>query len=319
MKRSHETLQEKIFIKKQKKQVSNPIDEEDGISNCMVRIPVSLYVSLAPMYMNNPLQGIMKQHLNPMVMKYNSTVGGVVLGYENLKICDMDPTNDETSDEKLIKLTPDTPFGFTWCEVDLYAWQPHVGDIMEGYIFIQSASHIGLLLHDAFNASIKKNNIPEDWTFISNDEEYIAETSRTDDGDKNENNNGNEGNNNNGIQGNSYVNRSLGYWVDANGSRIDGKLKFTVRNVHTTGRVVSVEGTLYTYDGGATNQNTRSQVENLPVVSNKKIVFDEEVEEENKVSHKELDLSAVREDDGSKIVYDQNSSDSSDDDSDDSD
>ncbi|CCC70303.1 hypothetical protein NCAS_0E02330 [Naumovozyma castellii] len=313
MKRTSEGSQEAIFLKKHKKQIVNPIDD-DGVSNCIVRVPVSLYASLAPMYLQNPVQGIMKQHLNPMVMKYNSIVGGVVLGYENLKIVDSDPSNDENSSEKLVKLTPDTPFGFTWCDVELYVWQPQVGDVLEGYIFIQSASHIGLLIHDAFNASIKKNNIPTDWTFIENEAEYIDED--TESGDSRTDGSNEETNNRSETK--SFVNRSLGYWVDANGSRIDGKLKFKVRNVFTTGRVVSVEGTLQEHAPASSNQ-VRSQAENLPVVSNKKIVFDEEVEEENKESHKELELSDVKEDNGSAIVYEQNSSDSSDENSSDSD
>lgn len=290
VKRSAESIQISKFIKKHKKQIVNPV--EDGVSNCIVRIPITFYVSLAPIYLQNPKQGIMKQHLNPMVMKYNAKVGGVVLGYENLNIVDADPTSDEESkSEKLIKLTPDTPFGFTWCKADLFVWQPQVGDILEGYIFIQSASHIGLLIHDSFNASIKKNNIPVDWTFVQNQDEELNEDSR----DENEND-----------SSSNHRSASMGHWVDANGEQIDGKIKFTVRNVYTTGRVVSVEGTLL--EEGT--DGSRSQVEQLPVVSNKKIVFDEEVEVENKESHKDLELSEVKEDNGSEIVYEKDSSDS---------
>lgn len=195
-------------IKKHKKQVTNPIDEKDGTSNCIVRVPIALYVSLAPMYLENPLQGIMKQHLNPLVMKYNNKVGGVVLGYEGLKILDADPLNEENLSAKLIKITPDTPFGFTWCHVNLYVWQPQVGDVLEGYIFIQSASHIGLLIHDAFNASIKKNNIPADWTFVHNEVEEDADVVNMDENDGSHNNE--EGKDNNG------GNNSLGKFSFAN-------------------------------------------------------------------------------------------------------
>lgn len=304
VKRSAEEITVARFIKKHKKHVKNPV--EDGVSNCITRIPISLYVSLAPLYLQNPEQGIMKQHLNPMVMKYNNKVNGIVLGYDNLEIVDADPLAEENkSTTKLVKITPDTPYGFTWCTVELFVWQPQVGDVLEGYVFIQSASHIGLLIHDAFNASIKKNNIPSDWTFIRNEEQVTEDTTTQDDG-----------NTENGPKVNKP--HSMGYWVDANGEQIDGKLQFTVRNIFTTGRVVSVEGTLLE-DTFMENNAHRSQVDNLPVVSNKKIVFDEEVESENKESHKELELPEVKENDGSEIVYEQNTSssdDSSDSDSD---
>ncbi|EJS41526.1 rpa43p [Saccharomyces arboricola H-6] len=323
VKRSNDSREATRFIKKHKKQVTNPIDEKSGTSNCIVRVPIALYVSLAPMYLENPLQGIMKQHLNPLVMRYNNKVGGVVLGYQGLKILDANPLSKEDVSEKLIKVTPDTPFGFTWCHVDLYVWQPQVGDVLEGYIFIQSASHIGLLIHDAFNASIKKNNIPTDWTFVHNEVEEDADVVDTDENDGSRNNEDNKENysGNNSLGKFSFTNRSLGHWVDSNGEPIDGKLRFSVRNVHTTGRVVSVDGTLIndTDEEGNGYNSSRSQAESLPIVSNKKIVFDDEVSTENKESHKELELPEVKEDNGSEIVYEENTSESDDDESSDSD
>lgn len=293
-KRSLADVQAARFIKKHKKTTKNPVI--DGISNCVIRVPVSLYVSLAPVFAESPLQGIMKQHLNPMVMKYNSKVNGVVLGYKNLTIMDACPLEDKSEDEgKLIKLTADTPFGFTWCQVVLYVWQPQIGDVLEGWIFIQSASHIGLLIHDTFNASIKKNHIPADWTFV-HEEEEVDEASNSESRDEEDGKNEEEEA--------QFPRRSLDHWVDADGERVDGKLKFVVRNVYTTGRVVSVEGSLI-LDGNEAKE--RSQAENLPVVSNKKIVFDDEVSAENRESHKELELPQVKEDNGEEIIYEENS------------
>ncbi|CDO95310.1 unnamed protein product [Kluyveromyces dobzhanskii CBS 2104] len=281
MKRSPEETRALRLIKRFKKSNKNPVDQEDGCSKCIVKIPVSMYVSLAPIYQQLPKEGIMRQHLNGMVMKYNADVGGVILGYENVSILGEQANED---DEKLMKLTADTPFAFTWCNVDIIVWQPQVGDIIEGWIFIQSASHIGLLIHDAFNASIKKNSIPYDWTFIHNEESTENEQDSTDD----------------------KKFQSLGHWVDGNGQQLGGKLKFKVKSVYTTGRMVSLEGTLL--DDSA--RPSHSEVENLPVVSNKKIVFDDEVSKENTDSHKELELSVVREDNGDEIVYEKDSSES---------
>ncbi|GAV53689.1 hypothetical protein ZYGR_0AK01910 [Zygosaccharomyces rouxii] len=280
-KRSYESVQAVRFVKEHKRQVKNPINEEDGTSNCIIRVAQSLYVSLAPIYQQHPEQGIMKQHLNPMVMKYNSQVNGMVLGYDNLRILDADPLNDEDAPNKMVKLTADTPFGFTWCDVNLYVWQPQVGDIIEGWIFIQSASHIGLLIHDAFNASIKKNNIPMDWTFVDEEDDNSREQSQDD----------------------TQRFRSLGHWVDQDGGRIDGKLKFKVKSVYTSGRVVSVEGTLLDQP----DEGDGSQAQNLSVVSNKKVTFDDEVSTGNRESHKDLDLPKMKEDNGEEVVYERDS------------
>ncbi|SCU82154.1 LAFA_0C09406g1_1 [Lachancea sp. 'fantastica'] len=295
-KRSLNQQRNVAFVKRHKKALKNPLDESTGTSKCIVRVPVSMYVSLAPTYMGEPNKGIKRQHLNPMIMKYSSDVGGVVLGYQNLDIKDASPNSDDdeadnegSSGHKLVKVTPDTPFGFAWCSVDLFVWQPQVGNVIEGWIFIQSPSHIGLLIHDAFNASIKKTTIPPEWTFIHNEDI----------------NGSGEG----ASEGDAEQPRSLGHWVDENGQQLDGKLRFTVRNVYTTGKVVSLEGSLLQDESMGEN---RSQAENLPVVSNKKIIFDDEVSTENRESHKDLELSKrVTEDNGEEIVYESNSSSSS--------
>lgn len=300
LKRSAEEIKKIKFIKRHKSQVKNPLDPKDGVSNCILKVPVALYVSLAPMYLKEPTNGIMKQHLDPMIMKYNSKVGGVVLGYDNLEIIDADPLNPSDAEEKLIKITPDTPFGYTWCHTDLYIWKPQVGDILEGHIFIQSASHIGILIHDAFNASIKKNNIPNDWSFIHNEDEEQEEQQ---DDENNKNN---------------YNNRSIGHWVNANGETIDGKIKFRVRSVYTTGRVISVDGTLLDDPSIWGQGQSRSPAEKLPVVSNKKIIFDDEVSAENKETHQELEIPEPNENKEGEILYEENSSESSSDDSSDS-
>ncbi|SCU96283.1 LAMI_0F05996g1_1 [Lachancea mirantina] len=290
VKRSAEAIRNETFIKKHQKEIKNPLDPKTGVSNCIVAVPVSMYLSLAPIYSQKPLEGIAKQHLNPMMMKYNNNVDGVVLGFEKVRIEDASPSELEGGAQKLVKVTPDTPFAFLWCSAKLYVWRPQVGDVVEGWIFIQSPSHIGLLIHDAFNASIRTNNMPTEWTFISNEEE-------------NETTSDSE----------TAKNRSMGHWVDENGQHVNGKLRFTVRNIYKSGRVVSVEGTLLT-DG---TSQARTPAENLPVVSNKKIIFDDEVSTENRESHKDLSLSKrVTEDNGEEIMYEKNSSDTSSSDSD---
>lgn len=303
IKRSSENIKLNKFIKKYKPSNKNPIDDKTGLSNCIIRSKFSLYVSIAPLYANDPIQGIIKQHLNPMLMKYNSITDGVILGYDNLKIINSS-VNDDTEEEeiKLVKITNDTPFAFNWVTVDFYIWQPRVGDIIEGNVFIQSTSHIGLLIHDAFNANIKKNFIPEDWTFIDNEEELSSETTTTE-----EDNNSNK-----------FMSNSPGYWLDSNSKRIDdGKLQFKIKHIYTTGRVISIEGTLFINDNEINIELT--DAEKLPVVSNKKIVFDDEVSIENTQSHKELNLPEVKEDNGEEVVYEQNTSEDSDESSSDSD
>ncbi|GMM41319.1 DNA-directed RNA polymerase I subunit [Hanseniaspora uvarum] len=106
-------------------------------------ITTKLYVSLAPMYINNPEEGIINQHLNHKIMKYDNNVNAIIIGFKNIKI-----------QEDLLKLNFESPFIFLYCTVDFIVWNPKRNDTIKGYPFIQSESHIGFLIHDLFNCYI---------------------------------------------------------------------------------------------------------------------------------------------------------------------
>lgn len=199
---------------------SSNIVNSQGLSECFQKLTTSLYVSLAPCHNSNPINGIKEQHLDPLIMTYFSKAKGVVLAYSNIRLNDDNKSEDTSGNAITIaKVEGSSPFTFFWITVDLLIWRPQLGDILEGHIYMQTPSHIGILVHDTFNASIKKMNIPNDWSFIpSQKDEYSEENS------------------------NNF--KSFGYWVDENEMKIEGKLKFTIKAIHTAGKVVSVEGTL---------------------------------------------------------------------------
>lgn len=275
----------------------NPVNK-DGLSECFRKIKTSLYLSLAPIYTNKPLEGIKAQHLDSMIMKHFAPANGVVIGYDNIKLSE-EHQDQGDSNNIVAKLNPHSPFAFFWINVDLLVWCPSVGDVVEGLIYMQSPSHIGLLINDTFNASIKKNFIPENWTFIPNQADEIQ--------DEGENNENSEERNNKKFQ-------SLGQWVDENEISIDGKIKFTIRRIHTSGRVVSVEGSLI---------KPGSELEALPVTpgQNKKIVFQDSaletlVPEEVREEVPTYDNANSSGDDDNEVVAQKSSSEESDSDSD---
>lgn len=200
---------------------TNSVDSS-GISECFHKITTEMYVSLAPIHLNDPVNGIKAQHLDPLVMQYFPKARGVVLSYSNIKLDNDNITTDTDGNPILIaKIEGSSPITFLWITLDLLVWRPQVGDSVEGYIYMQTASHLGLLIHDTFNASIKKYNIPADWQFIPSqeDEELATESEDT-------------------------KFKSFGYWVDENENKVEGKLQFTIKSIHSAGRVVSLEGTL---------------------------------------------------------------------------
>lgn len=213
---------EDVSIRKRKQSIipksSNAVGD-DGLSQCFQKVTTQMYVSLAPKHLHNPINGLKAQHLDPMIMTYFPKARGVVLAYSNITLSDDNITTD--SDNNVItiaKIEGSSPFTFLWITVDLLIWRPLAGDVLEGYIYMQTASHLGLLIHDTFNASIKKYNIPNDWRFVPNQEDELNDDSTNF--------------------------KSFGYWVDENDTKVEGKLRFTIKSMQTSGKVVSAEGTL---------------------------------------------------------------------------
>ncbi|GMM36338.1 DNA-directed RNA polymerase I subunit [Saccharomycopsis crataegensis] len=244
-----------ISAKKVKIIPTNEIDEETNLSKCFHTVTAKLYISLAPMFFNDPIKGVKQQHLDPLLMSYFSEARGIILSYSNIKFLKDNYSDDGASLLGTIKF--DTPFAFMWISVNFLVWRPMVGDIIKGYSYMQSPSHIGLLIHDTFNANIKKYYIPNNWEFVPNADDENQETEGEEE------------------SGNNL--RSLGYWVDENGVKVDGELQFTIRAIHSAGKFVSVEGTLI--KPGQEEDFGISSEEKPHQVSTHKKFFDEDVED----------------------------------------
>ena len=191
-------------------------------------------------------------------MTYFPKAKGVVIAYSNLKLSPENKTTD-TDDNPIYVSTVSnsSPFTYLWVTVDLLIWQPNAGDIIEGYSYMQTASHIGLLVHDTFNATIKKLNIPAEWRFVPSQVDEYAESEQD-----------------------TGKFKSFGYWVDENDVKIEGKIKFTVKSVHASGRVVSLAGTLIKpgseKDAQPVIRERRSSNSGVNASSGKHKKFDEE-------------------------------------------
>lgn len=211
-KRTTESTATGVSSKKVKmNNLENKVDEETGFSRCFHLVKSRMYLSLAPCHMNAPLEGIKSQHLNQLVMQYNRDLDGIIVGYRGVELI----TEEFDEDTILAKVSEENPFTFIWVNVEFIVWAPKVGDVLEGYCIMQSRGHIGLLINDVFNATIRKRNIPSNWEFVPNQQDESETEGPT-----------------------------LGHWVDDSSLPIDGKLKFTVRSIQAAGKSISVEGTL---------------------------------------------------------------------------
>ncbi|ODV63418.1 DNA-directed RNA polymerase I subunit RPA43 ASCRUDRAFT_30048 [Ascoidea rubescens DSM 1968] len=226
----NETTGKSAFFLKKKKVCSPLVRSKNkigsnGLSQCFKNVTTRLYLSIAPCYVNDPINAIKVQHLDPLIMTFYNPLGGVILSYSNLRVSNsmFDEFAIITKIPKkkicLAKIQFDTPFAFLWVSVDFLIWKPEINDKIQGWCYMQTPSHIGLLIHDIFNATIKRNSIPSNWQFISN---QIDEIDPNDDS----------------------TTHSLGHWLDSEGNKIDAKLDFFVKSIHSAGRAISIEGLL---------------------------------------------------------------------------
>lgn len=244
-----------------------------SVSKCFYVVRAKLYVNIAPIYVNNASKGVRKLHLDPLLMNYSHIFRGVVVSHSSIEF-----------DERQAKVMYDSPYSYAWVTADFLIWRPQEGEYIEGYINMQSPSHIGLLIHDTFNASIKKDFLPADWTFVPNQEDETG-GQQEDEGEQQDDSaapsvpSGSESRSS--PSDNSPV--SMGFWVDGQGKRVDGMLRFTIRRIHVSTRMVSVQGALAEPNGGnfevmtedaSTSSSSSSKKAAPPKSKGKHITFD---------------------------------------------
>ena len=96
-------------------QSTNPKDG-NGLSECFKTVSTSLYVSLAPVHLQNPINGIKQQHLDPLIMTYFTKAKGIVVAYSNIKFLENNYDNEDSA-YSLAKIEGSSPFtfcGFQW-------------------------------------------------------------------------------------------------------------------------------------------------------------------------------------------------------------
>ncbi|KAL7949343.1 hypothetical protein V8C42DRAFT_310638 [Trichoderma barbatum] len=200
---------------------------------------VSLYEPIYPIGWSQPVTNSEYQHLQHLKNKYVPSLRGVLMNYKNVALgenpgrkgaaaSDDDPTTLKSVNEFAVG------FGWITAEVDLFV--PSRGAWMEGSINLQTEGHIGVVCFGQFNASIEARRLPSAWKWVSNEDpeahgmEETASVITADD---------------HGVVRQIH---STGFWVDADGKKVKGKIRFRIRNfdVGVSGETsyLSLEGTM---------------------------------------------------------------------------
>ncbi|KAL3422588.1 DNA-dependent RNA polymerase i subunit a43 [Phlyctema vagabunda] len=199
--------------------VSPPNESPFHLQTC------SLYLPLAPVSQRFPLEGLCAEHISPLILTYYPPFSGVVLSYSNPRISEV-PYGDD-GDSTLLKSIDEYAVSWAWLTADFLLFKPEKGAKLEGYVNLQNEGHLGIVCWNLFNASIERRRLPADWKWVGVDEEATAEGAEV---------------------GENYAEDGIGYYVDGEGKRIEGSVKFRVRDIessHDRERgFLSIEGTM---------------------------------------------------------------------------
>lgn len=120
----------------------------------------------------------------------------------------------------MMKSTDEYAVCWTWVTAEFMLFKPTRGGWLEGYVNLQNEGHLGIVCWNLFNASIERERLPKDWKWVGTED----------------------------LEGDGYAEDGVGYYVDGAGTKIEGIVKFRVKDIessHDRERgFLSIEGTM---------------------------------------------------------------------------
>ncbi|KAL8871419.1 MAG: hypothetical protein Q9174_002743 [Haloplaca sp. 1 TL-2023] len=208
----------------------------------------SLYLSLPPIAQSYPLQGLCTEHLSPLILTYCSPLGGIVLSYQNVRLSTRPQGTSGSKEETALAQSIDEYAApHVWVTADFLLFRPRKRNRIEGWINLQNEGNIGLICWNFFSASIEKKRLPRTWKWRSNypgrktSKQKLKDIVRNDSLPLAQ------------VQsesGTNEVDDAQGYFEDQITGRVQGPIKFWVKDVDTSRNsggdngFISIEGTL---------------------------------------------------------------------------
>ncbi|KAI5242911.1 hypothetical protein E4T42_07558 [Aureobasidium subglaciale] len=219
--------------------IQSPVADSTSTSP-FVKQTSSFYLPLSPIYHAFPVDGLCAEHISPLLLTYHPPLRGVVLSYSNPRLSNT-PANAPSSRDGpdaepivLAKSIDEYAVSFVWLTVDFVLLRPTPGAVIEGYVSLQNESYLGLVCWNFFNAGVDRKRIPSNWRWVPNHNANAGTKSATD-----------------WMRGlRNKSDESSGHYVDENGKKVEGKVKFTVKDFESAPSTerergfLSIEGTL---------------------------------------------------------------------------
>ena len=125
----------------------------------LVRRTCEIPLQIESRYLGNVSEGI-QEHLRPMLMTFNRELGGVALGFRDVR-----PVT------KMAKILYENPGVHLRVSTSLLLFAPKVGDVLVGRVNFIGHDHIGLTVYDEFKASISQQEFPSTYRKVLADDD----------------------------------------------------------------------------------------------------------------------------------------------------
>lgn len=206
----------------------------------------SLYLPLPPISQKHALEGLCAEHLSPLILTYYTPFHGVILSYCNARLS-ANPLSETTP--VYAKAIDEYAASFVWVTADFLVFKPQIGDLIEGWVNLQNESNIGLLCLNFFNATIERRRLAKGWKWIAGGakpsgkrklKKAAKSASSDEDGDGEGSQEAEE----------HDVEDAQGFFQDKQGKKVEGLIRFRVRNAETSRSMdretsfLNIEGTM---------------------------------------------------------------------------
>ncbi|MCJ1280960.1 hypothetical protein MMC26_000278 [Xylographa opegraphella] len=212
---------------------------------------VSLFLPLSPICQSYPLEGLCAEHLSPLILTYYPPFKGIIFAYSNVQLSEQPPKADQGTpvNKVLAKSIDEYAVSFVWLTADFLVFKPQSGDWIDGWVNLQSESHLGIVCWNLFNASIERRRLPTTWKWVIGGSKTKSKTklkhSHSDSSLDEDNQQTNTV-----LPNSQAVQEDDGHFEDAEGRRIEGPMRFRVKDVDISSSTereksfLSIEGTL---------------------------------------------------------------------------
>lgn len=210
----------------------------------------SLYLPIAPISQQSPVQALCAEHLSPLLMTYYPPLRGVIMSYRNPRCCFQpdDVSSTDAGSGTYARAIDEYAATFVWLTADFVLFRPGNGDVLEGFINLKNESGVGLVCWNFFNANIDRSHLPDSWTWVAGGITTRKNTRLKKLADET----GSNGESSDEDSNEEETDGSQGHFQDEKGNRIEGFVTFGVRKVETSPSIeqengfLSIEATMLT-------------------------------------------------------------------------